>query len=198
MARLSNRQLTRICAESLVTVLGDELALAREVQTAGHHLWRTHDEVLRLARREPERGEACRELLPGYFLLAGEVLRLWEPLAAASSQGEALERCRNAWERLRTTGEQLREGEAGRARRRLQRFRDDLPRLRRVAYRVTPESRVCDALLGHRDAWAVFERHGLRCLGCWVATRETIRDAAICHPFDLEALLRDLQALVEG
>ena len=56
---------------------------------------------------------------------------------------------------------------------------------------------VGDAMLGHAGAWEVFERHGLACRGCAVAPRDTIKDAAACHPFDEQTLLNELNALAE-
>jgi len=43
---------------------------------------------------------------------------------------------------------------------------------------------------------SVFLRHGLMCFGCAIARFENIEQGALAHGIDVEALLRDLNAVV--
>ncbi len=60
--------------------------------------------------------------------------------------------------------------------------------------KITEEMLVCDILDMDTDdkLEAVFERHGLLCLGCPGAVNETLQQAADGHGIDVEALLSDL------
>lgn len=58
--------------------------------------------------------------------------------------------------------------------------------------KITEDMMVCDILDIDDRLEAVFERHGLLCLGCPGAASETLREAADGHGIDAEALVSDL------
>lgn len=58
--------------------------------------------------------------------------------------------------------------------------------------KITEDMLVCDILNIDDKLEAVFERHGLLCLGCPGAVSETLREAADGHGIDADALIRDL------
>ncbi len=50
-------------------------------------------------------------------------------------------------------------------------------------------------IAGNPAAAAVFAKHGLGCLGCMLANFETIGQGCAAHGLDVEAILKDLNAL---
>ena len=58
--------------------------------------------------------------------------------------------------------------------------------------KITEDMMVCDILGIDDKLEAVFESHGLLCLGCPGAVSETLREAADGHGIDAAALDRDL------
>lgn len=50
----------------------------------------------------------------------------------------------------------------------------------------------------HPETVPVFFKHGLHCIGCHVAAYESIADGAQVHGIDVDALMKDLNAAVEG
>ena len=194
--RLSDAELDQLCFDNFYGVVADDLALAREVDAARHHVEKVFHALYRAQAKQAD----SRELLPDFCLLAGEVVRLWQPLARlhAGAQGEpppALAACRSAWDRLRAIGDRMTEGEAAPARKELVAFARDVPELRRQAYVPGEETTVAEALAGHPGAPAVFAKYELRCVPCAVAPVDTLADAATCHPFRLDEFLADLRGL---
>ncbi len=63
---------------------------------------------------------------------------------------------------------------------------------------ITPEMRIGDALSKYPQTLRVFLSHGLMCVGCAVARFENIRQGAEAHGIDLEALMKDLNQVVEA
>ena len=61
----------------------------------------------------------------------------------------------------------------------------------------TRDMMIRDALLLHRGAAAVFERHGLGCSHCMAAEMETLAAVATMHEIPVDVLLADLNALDE-
>lgn len=64
--------------------------------------------------------------------------------------------------------------------------------------KITEEMKVCEILDLDESLEAVFEQHGLLCLGCPGAAQETLREAAEAHSADLTALLADLNRESQG
>lgn len=63
--------------------------------------------------------------------------------------------------------------------------------------KITEEMLVCEILDMDDELEAVFERHGLLCLGCPGAVSETLKEAADGHGIDISALLSDLNQQVQ-
>lgn len=63
---------------------------------------------------------------------------------------------------------------------------------------ITKETTIIDALQAHPKAREVFVRHGLGCIGCMGAAMESIENGARMHGVDPEAVVRDLNKLIEG
>lgn len=63
--------------------------------------------------------------------------------------------------------------------------------------KITEEMMVCEILDMDDKLEAVFNRHGLLCLGCPGAVSETLREAADGHGIDISALLSDLNREVQ-
>jgi hybrid cluster-associated redox disulfide protein len=62
---------------------------------------------------------------------------------------------------------------------------------------ITEESLVQDLVVEHPETILVFARHGLSCVGCYIAPFHTIADSAREHDLCIEPLLGDLnRALV--
>ena len=63
---------------------------------------------------------------------------------------------------------------------------------------ITGEEPIGDVLKQYPQTLRVFLSHGLMCVGCAVARFENIRDGATAHGINVEALLKDLNAVVDG
>lgn len=63
--------------------------------------------------------------------------------------------------------------------------------------KITEEMMVCEILDMDDKLEAVFNRHGLLCLGCPGAVSETLREAADGHNIDINALLSDLNREIQ-
>lgn len=57
---------------------------------------------------------------------------------------------------------------------------------------ITKESTIMEALEANPQAAQVFARFGMHCLGCLVASGETIEEAAMAHGIPIEELLNAL------
>lgn len=62
----------------------------------------------------------------------------------------------------------------------------------------TADMPIRDVLTSHPEAAGVFERLGLGCPSCLAADMETLSSVASMHDITLEALLKDLNALLPG
>jgi hybrid cluster-associated redox disulfide protein len=64
--------------------------------------------------------------------------------------------------------------------------------------RITADNLVQDVILRHPQVIAVFTRHGLQCVGCYVSPYHTIADSAREHAMAVDLLLQDLNRAVTG
>lgn len=62
---------------------------------------------------------------------------------------------------------------------------------------VTKETTIIEALQTHPKAREVFARLGLGCIGCMGAAMESIENGARMHGVDPEAVVRELNKLLE-
>lgn len=57
---------------------------------------------------------------------------------------------------------------------------------------ITKDSTIMEALEANPQSAQVFARYGMHCLGCLVASGETIEEAAIAHGIPIDDLLAAL------
>ncbi len=62
---------------------------------------------------------------------------------------------------------------------------------------VTPEMTIGDVIARHPNTVPVFMGHGLGCVGCAVARFENIRQGAMAHGINVDALMQDLNRAVQ-
>ena len=67
-----------------------------------------------------------------------------------------------------------------------------------VKVAITDDMPIGQVLKEYPQALRVFLSHGLMCVGCAVARFENIRDGATAHGIDVEALIKDLNAALDG
>lgn len=60
---------------------------------------------------------------------------------------------------------------------------------------VTKDTPIISVLRLYPEAREVFSRHGMGCIGCMGSTTETIENGAKMHDIEIEALLKELNAL---
>ena len=63
---------------------------------------------------------------------------------------------------------------------------------------ITGDEPIGQVLKDHPQTLRVFLSHGLMCVGCAVARFENVRDGATAHRIDVDALLNDLNAVVQA
>ena len=66
-----------------------------------------------------------------------------------------------------------------------------------MADKITKEMSLADVVQKHPETAEVFQKHGLHCMGCAMASFETLEQGAAAHGMDLKALLEDLNKAVE-
>ncbi len=57
---------------------------------------------------------------------------------------------------------------------------------------------IADVLMKDRGVVPILFQHGLHCVGCVMASNETIAEACEVHGMDADALIADLNAYFEG
>ncbi len=57
---------------------------------------------------------------------------------------------------------------------------------------IGKDETVADVLDKHPQTAEVFMKHGMGCLGCAVASGETIEEAAAAHGIEIDVLLKEL------
>lgn len=63
--------------------------------------------------------------------------------------------------------------------------------------KITKETPMGDILSKYPETAEVFQKHGLHCLGCAIASFETLEQGAAAHGMDLKKLLEDLNKAIE-
>ena len=61
---------------------------------------------------------------------------------------------------------------------------------------ITRDMPIGDVVQNHPQTIEVFLRHGLMCFGCAIARFENVEQGAAAHGIDIEALMKDLNAVV--
>jgi len=62
---------------------------------------------------------------------------------------------------------------------------------------ITPEMTIGDVIGRYPNTVPVFMGHGLACVGCAVARFENIRQGAMAHGINIDALMQDLNQAVQ-
>lgn len=63
--------------------------------------------------------------------------------------------------------------------------------------KITKDMSIREVVEAYPQVVPVFIEHGMGCLGCAIASFETIEEGAIAHGIDVEQLLKDLNAASE-
>ncbi|MFW3145276.1 MAG: DUF1858 domain-containing protein [Thermoplasmatota archaeon] len=63
---------------------------------------------------------------------------------------------------------------------------------------ITKDMSIAEVIQKHPDLIPIFIQHGLGCLGCAMASFETIEQGALAHGMDVKALMKDLNDAVSA
>ena len=63
---------------------------------------------------------------------------------------------------------------------------------------ITKEMGIADIVQNYPQTLRVFLKHGLGCVGCAAARFENLEQGATAHGIDVDAMLIDLNAVVEA
>ena len=66
-----------------------------------------------------------------------------------------------------------------------------------MAGTVTKEMNIMDIVQSYPQSIEVFQRYGLGCIGCAAARFENLEAGAKVHGFDPDAMVADINALIE-
>ncbi len=66
-----------------------------------------------------------------------------------------------------------------------------------MADKITKDMSLADVVQKHPETAEVFQKHGLHCMGCAMASFETLEQGAAAHGMDLDKLLEDLNKSIE-
>ncbi len=67
-----------------------------------------------------------------------------------------------------------------------------------MADKVTKEMNIMDIVQAHPESIEVFQKYGLGCIGCAAARFENLEAGARVHGFDPDAMVADINALIEN
>lgn len=67
-----------------------------------------------------------------------------------------------------------------------------------MADKITKDMIITEVLEGREFLVPVFYRYGLFCLGCVMATNETLEEASFVHGIDCDSLVTALNAAIEA
>ena len=65
-----------------------------------------------------------------------------------------------------------------------------------MAEKITKDMSLAEIVQKHPETAEVFQKHGLHCLGCAIASFETLEQGAAAHGMDIDKLLADLNKAV--
>lgn len=63
--------------------------------------------------------------------------------------------------------------------------------------KITKDMSIREAVENYPQIAPIFIQHGMGCLGCAIASFETIEEGALAHGIDVDALIADLNAALE-
>ncbi|MCD6523201.1 MAG: DUF1858 domain-containing protein [Candidatus Diapherotrites archaeon] len=62
---------------------------------------------------------------------------------------------------------------------------------------VTKDSNLAEVVQRHPETIPVFMKYGLHCIGCAIASFETVEQGAIAHGIDADKLIKELNEVIE-
>jgi len=63
--------------------------------------------------------------------------------------------------------------------------------------KITKDMGIGEVVQKHPEAFEVFSRHGLHCVGCVIAQFENIEQGAVAHGIDADKLVEDLNKAIK-
>ena len=66
-----------------------------------------------------------------------------------------------------------------------------------MADKITKDMSLAEVVQKHPETGEVFQKHGLHCMGCAMASFETLEQGAAAHGMDLKSLLEDMNKAIE-
>lgn len=66
-----------------------------------------------------------------------------------------------------------------------------------MAEKVTKEMNIMDIVQAYPQSIEIFQKYGLGCIGCAAARFENLEAGARVHGFDPDAMVADINALIE-
>lgn len=63
---------------------------------------------------------------------------------------------------------------------------------------VTKDMNIMEVVEKYPVAVQVFQRHGLGCVGCMIASGETLGEGIAAHGLDVEIILDEINKLIEA
>ncbi len=63
---------------------------------------------------------------------------------------------------------------------------------------VTKDMNILEAVQNHPEIVQIFQKYGLGCVGCMVASGESLGDGIISHGLDADLLIEEMNKLIEG
>ena len=61
---------------------------------------------------------------------------------------------------------------------------------------ITKDTNILEAVNAHPEIAQVFRRHGLGCIGCMVASGESIGEGLAAHGMDVDSVIQEINALI--
>ena len=62
---------------------------------------------------------------------------------------------------------------------------------------VTKDMNILEAVQNHPEIVQIFQKYGLGCVGCMVASGESLGDGISSHGLDADALIEEMNKLIE-
>ncbi|MHC1570509.1 MAG: DUF1858 domain-containing protein [Methermicoccaceae archaeon] len=63
---------------------------------------------------------------------------------------------------------------------------------------ITKDMKITDVVVNYPETLVVFMQYGMGCIGCQIAAFETVEEGALVHGLDVDALVADLNAVVNA
>lgn len=67
-----------------------------------------------------------------------------------------------------------------------------------MADKITKEMGIIEIVQNYPEVLPVFQQYGMGCIGCAAARFENLEAGAKVHGIDVDAMIADMNALIEG